>query len=190
MKTDRSGAGFRIGPGMPSLLMILVTLLMAALAILAMAGAQTDAALSQRNLETTLGYYQAAAEMQRELAEIDRLLADARTAAAGDAGAYEQLVRDLRSSHLAQVTEDDEGLLLLVAVPMENHNRLEALLRAPPRLTGPRYAMVSHKLTDDAPWELEQDLFVFVPDEIGLLDDFEGDADEWTDRLSTSNGGY
>ena len=167
MKTESSGAGFRIGPGMPSLLMMLVTLLMAALAILAMAGAQTDAALSQRNLETAQNYYGAAAQMQRELAEVDRLLLDAREAAAGDAGAYEALVRDLQAGYPADTADtvnDDGGLLLRIAVPMrngdDNNDYLEVLLQAPVQLTGPRYTVRSHRLTDDAPWEAEQDLGV------------------------------
>ena len=106
----KTGSGFRIGPGMASLLMILVTLLMAALAILAMAGAQNDSALSRRNLETTQGYYEAAAQMQRELAEVDRLLYGAREAAAGDAGEYARLVREIQADYPPVYGEEaDEG---------------------------------------------------------------------------------
>lgn len=175
MKTGNAKVGFRIGPGMPSLLMMLVTLLMAALAILAMAGAQADATLSQRNLETTLSYYQAAAQMQRELAEVDRLLLDARTAAADDTEAYKNSIRGLRSDYLSEVAEDGEGLLMLVAVPMRDDSYLEAQLRVPFGLTGARYTLLSHKLTDDMPWETEQQLtvFAFEQEELVLLEDLD-----------------
>ncbi|MCL2544896.1 MAG: hypothetical protein FWE77_03140 [Clostridia bacterium] len=161
MKGEKAGAGFRIGPGMASLLMILVTLLMAALAILAMAGAQTDATLSQRNLDATVGYYQAAAQMQRELAGIDGRLLEARKAAAGDAGAYERLVRAIQADHPAEPAEDAGGLILWVAVPMRNDFYLEALLRVPLQLAGPRFEMFSHKPVDRAPWEAQTHLNLF-----------------------------
>jgi len=153
MKNEKAGSGFRIGPGMASLLMILVTLLMAALAILAMAGAQTDATLSQRNLEMTRGYYQAAAQVQRELARIDGLLADARETAAGDAVAYQQLIYELG------------GPILRVAVPVQGDVYLEAQLSIPAALTGPRYAVISHKLADETPWDAERDLDIYMIEE-------------------------
>jgi len=152
MKNGKAGAGFRIGPGMASLLMILVTLLMAALAILAMAGAQTDATLSQRNLDMTRSYYQAAAQVQRELARIDGLLLDARDAAAGDAEAYQQLVYELG------------GPILRLAVPVHNDICLEAQLSIPAALSGPRYAVISHKLVDETPWDAEYDLDIYIED--------------------------
>ncbi|MCL2811123.1 MAG: hypothetical protein FWD25_04445 [Clostridia bacterium] len=145
-------AGFRIGPGMASLLMILVTLLMAALAILAMAGAQNDATLSQRNLDMTRSYYQAAAQVQHELAQIDGKLLEARETAAGDLAVYEQLVREAG------------GPMLRVTAPVHNDIYLEALLRVPLTLSGPRYIVISHKLEDDASWDAEQDLDLYTED--------------------------
>jgi hypothetical protein len=161
MRGEKAGSGFRIGPGMASLLMILVTLLMAALAILAMAGARSDAALSQRNLDTTQRYYQAAAQLQRALAEIDGRLLEARQAAAGDADAYERQVRAMQADYPAEQAGDAGGLILRAAAPMRDEFYLEALLRVPLRLTGPRFELFSHKPLDQAPWEAEQYLDLY-----------------------------
>ena len=51
--------------------------------------------------------------------------------------------------------------MLRVVVPMGNDYYLEASLMVPLALDGPRFEMLSHKLVDDAPWEAEQDLFVY-----------------------------
>ena len=177
MRSEKAGSGFRIGPGMASLLMILVTLLMAALAILAMAGAQTDATLSRRNLDTTQGYYEAAAQVQRALAEIDGWLLDARKAAAGDADVYEQRVRAIQADLPVELAEDVDGQVLRVAVPMREDFYLEALLRVPPQLTGPRFELLSHKPVDKAPWEAEQYLDLFVDFDL-LIDLLEESADQ------------
>ena len=177
MKTE---LGVRIGPGMTSLLMILVTLLMASLAILAMAGAKSDGALSRRNLETTQDYYAAAARVQRALFEIDRQLADARAAAAGDADAYLLRVREIPDAYAAgqdkirsYVSPQDivdvyeaegspgGGVTLRLAAPMRNDRQLEATLEVPRALTGRRYTMTSHKVVDTAPWDEDAPLDLF-----------------------------
>ncbi len=187
MKTE---TGFRIGPGMASLLMILVTLLMAALAILAMASAQNDSSLSERNVETTQSYYAAAAEMQGVLAVIDQRLIDARTGAAGDIEAYAQSVLAMQSEYRAQAEalaldeesaeedgledgledehkEEFEGeaagdvLELRIAVPMGQDHLLIAKLNVARALAGPRYTMVSHTVVDNAAWESGQTMDLY-----------------------------
>lgn len=164
----KNGTGFQIGPGMASLLMILVALLMAALAILAFAGARADSTLSQRNLEAVQEYYEAAARMQRMLFNADRDLAEARKNAAGDAQAYARRVQEMQSEYQAsQATggqeeiapDEDEGevngsaLTLRLVVPMRDDHYLEAKLDVTPGLTGRRYALVSHKVVNGAPWD-------------------------------------
>jgi len=177
MKTEKAGAGFRLGPGMASLLLILVTLLMAALAILAMAGAQTDATLSARNLEMTQSYYEAAAQIQQKLADVDRRLYDARMLSMGDLDAYVQRVHGIQAGYPTGEDNAESGArILCVAVPMANECYLEALLRVPLTLTGPRYVLLSHKLADEAPWEAEQGLRLFVDiDDMELIEPFDMD---------------
>jgi len=159
MKTAK---GFRIGPGMASLMMILVTLLMAALAVMAMASAKNDATLSERNLETTRAYYDAAARIQRELAEIDIRLYEARREAAGDPDAYARLVRGIQADYPGGDDEGLRGTVLRVIAPMNGDSHLEASLLAPFTLTGLRFALLGHKLVNDAPWEAADEWNLFT----------------------------
>ena len=164
----KAKAGFRIGPGLASLLMIMVTLLIAALAILAMASATSDAALSQRSLETAQRYYRAAAQMQRELSTIDHRLLGARNEAAGSVDEYAQLIRTIKDDYLTGNGTDTDGesesvaQVLRVMIPMDNDCFIEALLMIPLKLSGPRFAITSHKLVDDAPWETSQEFNLYT----------------------------
>ncbi|MEA4999990.1 MAG: hypothetical protein VB087_11435 [Candidatus Limiplasma sp.] len=65
-------AEYRVGVGASSILMILVVLSLAALSLLSLQAARTNAALTERNLRMTLAYYDAAAEVQRTLAAMDQ----------------------------------------------------------------------------------------------------------------------
>lgn len=62
---------YRVGMGASSIMMILVTLALAALSLLSFYVARSSAALSQRNRDMVVSYYRAAAEVQRTLAELD-----------------------------------------------------------------------------------------------------------------------
>lgn len=62
---------YRVGMGASSIMMILVTLALAALSLLSFYVARSNAALSQRNRDMVVSYYNAAAEVQRTLAELD-----------------------------------------------------------------------------------------------------------------------
>ena len=155
-------SGFRIGPGMASLLMILVTLLMAALAVLAMTGAKNDAALSARGHESVMRYYEAAAQMQREIADIDLRLFHSRMEAMGDAEAYEEDVLELADEY-PDFSGDGSEERLRLRVPMDDDFYLEAVLEVPITVYGLRYRILSHAVVDEAPWEdaMEFDLFPF-----------------------------
>ena len=65
---------FRIGTGASSILMILVVLSLTALALLSFTSARNNAALSKRNLDMTVAYYNAAAELQRTIAGMDEIV--------------------------------------------------------------------------------------------------------------------
>lgn len=67
----RQKAEYRIGVGASSILMILVTLALAALALLSLYAAKSNAALCKRNVEMTVQYYHAADDTQHILAAID-----------------------------------------------------------------------------------------------------------------------
>ena len=156
-------SGLRIGPGMASLLMILVTLLMAALALLAMVGAKNDAALSRRNVDMAKRYYEAAERMQKKMAEVDYLIMNARKAAEGDLDEYARMLADMQAdSPPGDEWEASTGILLALTEPMENDFHLESILEAPLALTGSRYVVLSHKVVDDAYWEDAFDLNLFT----------------------------
>jgi hypothetical protein len=64
-------AEYRIGVGASSILMILVTLALAALALLSLYAAKNNAALCRRNVEMTESYYIATSLSQSLIAAID-----------------------------------------------------------------------------------------------------------------------
>lgn len=70
----RQKAEYRIGVGASSILMILVTLALAALALLSLYAAKNNAALCKRNVEMAVQYYRAADDTQHILAAIDESL--------------------------------------------------------------------------------------------------------------------
>ena len=91
------GVDYRIGPGMSSLLMIFVVLCMAALAVLTLMSVQSDSSLNLKSQENTVRYYEAAAQAQRELFELDQRLAAARAEAKGDQAVYATFVQALQA---------------------------------------------------------------------------------------------
>ena len=76
----KDSVDYRIGPGMTSLLMIFFVLCMAALAILTLQSVQVESVLNARTADATGAYYEAAVQVERQLADIDAKLAEARTA--------------------------------------------------------------------------------------------------------------
>lgn len=74
----RTDNDHRIGVGASSVLMILAVLAMTALGLLALGSARQTRAQTQRNLQTTLSYYEAAGEAQRRMMLIDQAAADCR----------------------------------------------------------------------------------------------------------------
>ena len=62
---------YRVGIGASSLLMIFVTLALAALGLLSLYAAKNNAALCRRSVDMTVAFYEAAADVQRSLAAID-----------------------------------------------------------------------------------------------------------------------
>ena len=73
--------GVTIGPGAPSLLLVVVVVAMSVLGLLALMSARSDAQLTRRSLEYTVAEYERAAQAERSLAQLDGVLA----ACAGEA---------------------------------------------------------------------------------------------------------
>lgn len=65
----------RIGIGIPSVLMVLVVLAMAALCMLSYSNASSTEIMTKRNVEVATGYYQLSAQIQERLSLLDEQLA-------------------------------------------------------------------------------------------------------------------
>ena len=67
--------GVTIGPGAPSLLLVVVVIAMSVLGLLALMSARSDAQLTRHSLEYTVAEYERAAQAERSLAQLDGVLA-------------------------------------------------------------------------------------------------------------------
>ena len=147
---------YRVGIGASSILMILVVLALAALSLLSLGSAKNSAALSQRNLQMTLTYYQAAAEVQRDLSVMDSLIAEhaGQSLTSAEWGA-------LFSAHGLQ------GLTIAdnMTFSLSTYAGAQRLLLVEGSLTPagvPRYTLTRHELSNQAPLE-EPTLPVAMP---------------------------
>ncbi len=71
-----SGSGTPIGPGMISILMVLITLLLTAFAVLSYTTSQAEAKLTNKTLQATLDYYAADGQTEQLLFEIRTMKED------------------------------------------------------------------------------------------------------------------
>ena len=83
--------GVTIGPGAPSLLLVVVVIAMSVLGLLALMSARSDAQLTRRSLEYTVAEYERAVQAERSLAQLDGVLA----ACAGEADYLAAVSRQL-----------------------------------------------------------------------------------------------
>lgn len=163
MKSKQSGriaSGYRVGPGMTSLLLIFVALCMAALAVLSFASVQVEATLNERAAAAARRYYDAAAQAQEKLFELDQqLLAEHHAApVAEQAGENTAVVTD-QPSPLPEAQPEQ----MTYAVPLGDGRELVVVLEIPGVPTGSRYVVRSHRVANTAEWEAEQNIGVYAP---------------------------
>jgi len=133
---------YRVGVGASSILMVLVVLALAALSLLSLSSAKNNAALSQRNLNMTLAYYQAAAQAQRTLSMMDSLMAERE---AQNLTAQEWT--DLFAAHgLEAVTVSAEGVFSF-SVDAGAERSLIVQGELTPQ-NAPRFTVTRHELTN------------------------------------------
>ncbi len=164
MNSFRNDGEHRVGPGMASMIMILVALCMATLAMLAYASARSDEQLSQRSGAATEAYYAADAAMQRAIFALDTELCTAREQLVGEPEAYAQRVLAIQGGAVRSVEEEEDGIRIELAVPIAEEKYLTATLLAASRLEGPRYRVRSYRTVDEAPWEIDDDLPLYGED--------------------------
>lgn len=163
---------YRIGPGMTSLLMIFMVLCLATLAILAYASTRMDSTLTQRNVESSIAYYEASAEAQQVLYDLDAKLQELRTQAGGDTARYAEGVRQAFDLEAGEA-DSMEDIPLEVIERMDDQRILRLQLHIPVALTGDRYTLHGYQAVNDSAWDAEQGIGYYVP---AASDDDEDDG--------------
>ena len=136
MKSD-----YRMGMGASSVLMILVVLAMTALGLLSLGSARQTEAQTKRNLQTTLHYYEAAADVQKALAELDEALYELQA----DGESLDTATLATRMPHTTFRTEADGSMTFELLMPAGDEHQLVVrgdILAA----NGARYAVNEHAL--------------------------------------------
>lgn len=157
----RQRVEYRVGPGMTSLLMVLMVLCLATLAILAYASMRVDSTLTEKSVATTVAYYQAEETAQSGLYQLDRMLSEKRAEAQGDADAYIEGVREA-----LDLSGEDAGtgpLVHTMQAALGDGRVLRVTVEIPRSLEGPRYQETHHQVVNDAPWEAEENIGFYVP---------------------------
>lgn len=151
-----------INVGGSSILVIFVLLCLTTFATLSMVSANADYKLAQKTAEASVLYYQADAEAEEILAEVDAILAQSR----GNESTANDYFRDVMS-HMA-LREDiiatrtaDATLTLGYQVEMSDKQALSvelAVLHPLPK-QGPLYRIRSWKVVNTAPLVMEEESF-------------------------------
>jgi hypothetical protein len=146
----------KVGAGVSSMLMIFVVLCLTTFAVLSFVTANADRRLTLKTEATASEYYEADAQAEEVLAQLDGELLKLREQAAAlpseqAAAVYKQslLALVLPGSDLV-VKEEGQTITALFTVPAGEGRSLEvrALLAGDPYADGQRYTVTAHKLVD------------------------------------------
>jgi len=143
---NRPRQEYRVGIGASSMLTIFVVLCVSALALLALSGARGDQALTNRAVQMTAGYYEAADRAQKALAQIDREVWDAARRAAGQ----QEFDEALSNISVEGVSLDYEEGILSFDLDAGGGRKLSVAVK--PSLSGERCPVVRHQLTGGELW--------------------------------------
>lgn len=136
---------YRVGIGASSIIMIFIILSLTTLGVLSFASARADMNLSQRRQVQVTAYYEAAAEAQRLIAQVDEALLTARDKEMTP----EDRAAALQAIH-SGITVTDDGLVSL-QVEVSDSQRLDVVLRIEED-TPARYTLTHHHLVNTAEW--------------------------------------
>lgn len=147
---NRAKADYRVGVGASSILMILVVLAMAALGLLTFGSARDTEALTGRNVNLTVAYYEAAARVQQKLAMIDEAVLKYRLE--GGAEPDETQFEGVAGG----VEWYTEGASLCFLIRQDAGAQRELTVRGKVLMTGDaRYELSEHTLGSSAPSDSE-----------------------------------
>lgn len=151
---------YRMGVGATSMLMIFVMLALTTLSVLSLSSAKSDLSMTRRNVELLTAYYDAAADAQDVIAQVDEKL-QALHDDASTAEKYEQDVREMQipGEFLHYISTDTSVQFSLDA---GGGRALEVELEVLPFSTeDSRYEVRRHQLVNDTEWIPESDLVLF-----------------------------
>lgn len=151
---------YRMGVGAASMLMIFVMLALTTLSVLSLSSAQSDLSMTRRNVELLTDYYDAAAEAQDVVAQVDASLV-AVYEAASSPGEYEQSVRTMQIlGEFLHYIYTTEGLQF--SLDAGGGRALEVELTILPyEVEGERYSIQRHQLVNNTEWIPESDLVIY-----------------------------
>lgn len=143
---------YRVGIGASSVLMILVVLAMTALGLLSLGSARQTEAQTERNLQTTVAYYEAAARIQQKLL----LIGEAAREYAAQEGAPDSWF-DTHAIDGVQWTQSDATVGFMLSEPMDDEHVIAArgVLGGGARPTLTQHTLISTKPLGDDAGELE-----------------------------------
>ena len=152
---------FHIGTGVSSLIMILVVLCLTVFGVLSYTTARADAALTQKSLDAAGAYYSAASQMERMLAQVDGVLAEAEKQSGGSRQAYISKAKEALSGlDGAKAEQAGDGLTLTLDQSLQDGRTLRAVLSVPSQ-GAIRYEIQSYKLLPGQNWSPDSDVQVW-----------------------------
>ena len=148
-----SGGRVRVGLGVPSLTLILLTLCLTLLGTLALADARAEQRLRMRQEALTDAYYQAALEAQRTLACMDEQMAQAYARCAGEEDYAQQCTALTRAGDTAVEWTDDAHAVFYLDAGFERRLCVEIERCRWDEAHAQRFTVVRHVLEDMKPWQ-------------------------------------
>ena len=135
-----------LGPGAASLILIIVVLALCMMSMLNQISARSDYNLCTRSAEMVQRVYELNAQSEQKLAELDKVLAEARK----DAGGMDAYLKKVGASLPEGMTLEEDKVQW--TEPLDNRN-LECIVQVLPLEEKQRTKWISHKLVVDEPEE-------------------------------------
>ena len=135
-----------LGPGAASLILIIVVLALCMMSMLNQISARSDYNLCSRSAEMVQRVYELNAQSEQKLAELDKVLAEARK----DAGGMDAYLKKVGASLPEGMTLEEDKVQW--TEPLDNRN-LECIVQVLPLEEKQRTKWISHKLVVDEPEE-------------------------------------
>lgn len=152
---------YRMGVGATSMLMIFVVLALTTLSILSLSSAQSDLSMTRRNVELLTEYYNAAAEAQDVLAQVDASCLTLRETAPNQE-AYEKGVSEMQiPGEFLHYNSADMSIQFSLDAGGGRALRVELDILPFDSEGDQRYVLRKHQLVNESEWAPESDLVIF-----------------------------